>query len=136
VAWRSRCLLLLGPSGAGKSSLALGLMARGWMLVADDQVHLEAREGLLWASALPAGQGLIEDRGIGLLAVPWRRTAPIALVADLGAVPARLPDPARQTLLGVDLPSIAFDARRSDAVQHMERAFQSHALALPEQHHA
>ena len=35
-----RAVLILGPSGAGKSRLALGLMALGAHLVADDQVEL------------------------------------------------------------------------------------------------
>ncbi|MCS6892498.1 MAG: serine/threonine protein kinase, partial [Rhodovarius sp.] len=58
-------LLLLGPAGAGKSSLALRLMERGWMLVADDQVLLQAAPALL--AAAPAElAGMIELRGLGL----------------------------------------------------------------------
>ena len=42
-------VLLRGPSGSGKSDLALRLIDGGAMLIADDQVVLEAIGGVLFA---------------------------------------------------------------------------------------
>jgi len=40
VAWAQGGILLLGPPGGGKSDLALRLLGRGAVLVADDQVEV------------------------------------------------------------------------------------------------
>ena len=53
-------VLLLGPSGSGKSDLALRLLDRGFLLVADDQVLIE--DGV--ARAPPPLAGLLELRGL------------------------------------------------------------------------
>ena len=37
-----RCLVCLGPSGAGKSTLAAGLLQRGYRILADDVVPIDA----------------------------------------------------------------------------------------------
>lgn len=37
-----RCMVCLGPSGAGKSTLAAGLLKRGYRLLADDVVPIDA----------------------------------------------------------------------------------------------
>ncbi len=60
-------VLLLGPPGAGKSDLLLRLLERGFALVADDWV--EVTDG--WASSNPAGAGLLEVRGVGILRLPY-----------------------------------------------------------------
>ena len=99
--------LILGPSGAGKSALALEMIARGGVLVADDQVALRVEGGRLLAAAPPALQGLVEARGIGLLRLPFAPEAPVALVADLRrAEPHRLPPRRRVRLCGVALPRL------------------------------
>ena len=104
-------LLLLGVSGAGKSSMALRLMERGWSLVSDDQVEVEARDGL-WASP-PAGlAGQLEVRGIGIFrALPYTsaRLAAVARLRPSGEI-ARLPEPARWLAGGLELPEFALDA--------------------------
>ena len=100
-------LLLRGPSGAGKSDLALRLIDGGALLVADDQVLLAAEGGRLIARAPAALAGLLEVRGLGILAVPAAAQAPLALVADL--VPAaveRLPEPRQAVIAGIALPAI------------------------------
>jgi ABC-type cobalamin/Fe3+-siderophores transport system ATPase subunit len=88
----SEAVLLRGPSGAGKSDLVLRLMARGWQLVADDQVMLEGEE----VTAPPALRGMLEIRGLGIFeALPVAPSARLCLVVDLAAradVP-RLPEP-------------------------------------------
>lgn len=96
-------LLLVGESGAGKSDLALRLMERGAMLVADDQVELSARSGRLFGSAPETIAGLLEVRRVGIIRVPYAREAAIciAIALDSPGIPAgpadkpRLPDLAR-----------------------------------------
>ncbi len=96
-------LLLLGESGAGKSDLALRLIERGAMLVADDQVVLSVRSGRLIGRAPENLAGLIEVRGVGIVRVPHVSEAAICLAIALDPPNApsgqadkpRLPDPAR-----------------------------------------
>jgi len=109
-AWRA--VLLRGPSGAGKSDLALRLIEAGGRLVADDQTRIARHGQALLASAPAALAGLMEVRGVGILKLSLGQLlsqAPLSLVVDL--VPPdrieRLPEPARETVLGVDLPVLA-----------------------------
>lgn len=106
VAAKGRGLLILGPSGSGKSGLALQLIALGAQLVADDQTILTVEAGGLVARCPEALAGMIEARGLGLLAAPSVSFAQVALVVDLGQCEdQRLPPPRKITMLGctVDL---------------------------------
>lgn len=106
VAVDGRGLLILGPSGAGKSALALRLITRGAMLVADDRTELHARDGRLVARCPAPIQGLIEARGLGLLRAPSLPEAPVVLAVDLGQTEdQRLPPRRGITIMGcaVDL---------------------------------
>jgi HPr kinase/phosphorylase len=101
VAVEGRGVLISGPSGCGKSSLALALMAHGARLVADDRVTLSLRDGALWAECPPAIAGMIEARGIGLLAADALGGAEVMVAVDLGQVEeARLPPLRTVTYLG------------------------------------
>lgn len=91
-------VLLVGPSGSGKSDLLLRLLARGFVLVADDQVDLA--DGV--ASAPAALAGLMETRGLGITRLPYAASAPVRLVVALGSRDERLPMPRRHDL-GVPL---------------------------------
>jgi HPr kinase/phosphorylase len=104
--WRG--VLLRGPSGAGKSTLALALIVRGWRLVADDRVHLWRSGDRAWGRAPDTLRGLLEARGVGVLAFPVLDCCEIACVID-GSNTAteieRVPDPAAVLLCGVRLPA-------------------------------
>jgi len=127
VALDDRAVLLLGPSGAGKSDLALRLIDRGWRLVADDRVVLSVRGEALWASAPPPLKGLIEVRGVGIVAEP---TAParVVLAIDLAAAPERLPDVGSRRFAGVAIPVVALDPVPESAPVKVERALRAHGL--------
>lgn len=85
-------ILILGKSGSGKSELALRLIAEGASLVADDRVELFVRKGKLFARAPKTLAGLIEIRGVGIIKLPRKKDAQIALVVNLTNTKiARLP---------------------------------------------
>lgn len=107
-----RAVLLRGPSGAGKSDLALRLIEAGGRLVADDQTRLTRTGRTLMATAPTTLAGLIEVRGVGIAKLARGQVlarAPLSLLVDLVAADRieRLPDSARENLLGVDLPLLA-----------------------------
>jgi serine kinase of HPr protein (carbohydrate metabolism regulator) len=113
-------ILIRGPSGAGKSHLSIALIdeaeARGLYgaLVADDRTHLSAEHGWLVARGAPGFEGLIEQRGEGLIRLKYEPAAVVRLVVDLaprGAFATRWPEEEARTCetLGVDLPRLALD---------------------------
>jgi len=109
VALGKRGALLRGPSGAGKSDLALRFLALSGegeerpLLVADDQVFIERDgAGALVASAPATIAGKIEVRGLGIIEVPSRAQAELALVCDLVGgeeVPRMPPEPEERTVI-------------------------------------
>jgi hypothetical protein len=90
VALRSAAVLLLGDSGSGKSDLALRLIQQGWRLVADDRTVLALDKGGLKAFAPATIHGLLEVRGLGIVALP-AKPARVKLAVLLGREGARLP---------------------------------------------
>jgi HPr kinase/phosphorylase len=111
-----RAVLIRGPSGSGKSHLAFDLVLAGRsrqiapaVLVGDDRVHLEARDGQLMVRPAPSLTGLIEIRGLGIRKCEFAQEAVVGLVVDLDADDAeRLPPP--EALLtridGAEIPRI------------------------------
>ena len=85
-------VLIVGSSGAGKSSLAIGLIALGAYLVADDQCEIEnVNNGLIISkpASLPKS---IEMRGIGLVSVPMVNQTYLKLIVNMDEVEeARMP---------------------------------------------
>ena len=94
IAIGARGVLLLGPSGAGKSDLALRLIDDGARLVADDRTILFVKNGVLHARAPASIKGLLEIRGVGIVALPVCDSVKIVLAVQLGREGARLPHPA------------------------------------------
>jgi len=98
-------VLLRGLSGSGKSDLALRLIDQGAMLVADDRVNLDIKDGHIIASAPPEIADLFEVRGVGILRLASLDTVAVRLVVDLvdtDDVP-RLPATATTDLLGAEI---------------------------------
>jgi len=105
VALSGKAILILGPSGSGKSALALELMAKGCVLVSDDQTKLHVKDSRLIASAPDSIAGMIEARGMGILAADYAANADIVGVIDLGSLEdQRLPKNRTMTLEGIALP--------------------------------
>ncbi len=117
-----RAVLLVGPSGSGKSDLALRLIDRGAVLIADDRVALTGAGTVLLASPPSPIAGLIEVRGVGI--VPERHAAgvPVALIVDLAAPRERLPETTTRDLFGHAIPLVALDPHQLSAPLKVERA--------------
>lgn len=108
-------VLLLGPSGSGKSDLLLRLLDHGFELVADDRVELQ--DGV--ASAPPALAGLLEVRGLGVVRMPHRASAPVVLAVALG-IGERMPHPASDAVSG--RPLVQVDPASPSAPQRVALA--------------
>lgn len=115
IALDGQAVLLRGPSGAGKSDLALraigqpegSFLASAFQLVADDQVAVRRHTDGLTVEAPARLKGLMEVRGVGILAVPTLGEARLVLLADLTTADRidRFPDPwPTESLLGIRLP--------------------------------
>ena len=100
-----RAVLIEGPSGSGKSDLALRLIDRGAKLVSDDYTIVRRVQGKLVATAAPNIAGLIEVRGIGLVAMPFESDVPVSLIVTNVDQVARLPESdLNRTIAGVAVP--------------------------------
>jgi serine kinase of HPr protein (carbohydrate metabolism regulator) len=84
-------VLLFGKSGSGKSDVALRLIALGSKLVSDDRTDIFVERGKLFARAPKTIAGLIEARGVGIVALPCAAKARIALAVSLRRPTSRLP---------------------------------------------
>lgn len=91
IAISGQGVLISGRSKAGKSTLAEHLIAearaRGLaaMLIGDDRIGLEVKDGRIMLTPHPAIAGLIERRGTGILAVPHCAEAPAAFEIALSS---------------------------------------------------
>jgi serine kinase of HPr protein (carbohydrate metabolism regulator) len=123
VAIGERAVVILGPSGAGKSDLALRLIDRKAMLVADDYTELEILDGTLLARPPATIAGKLEVRGIGIVAQPFRAPVRVALAVRLGEE-ERMPEPRLATLAGVSVPEVTIDPRAPAAPLKVELALE------------
>lgn len=106
-------VLLLGSSGAGKSDLALRLLSRGFVLVADDQV--DVIDG--FARSPDALAGLLEVRGLGIVRLPYLSESELKLVIVLTDRNERLPYPERHAELDLPMARLnAFEVSAPDRV--------------------
>lgn len=105
---QGKAVLVCGKPGTGKSSLALQLIDRGALLVADDQTFVRLEEGVLMASPPPNLKGLLEVRGIGICSFPYQGKSPLELCVDIceEREPERLPEPIFVEYHGVKVPSL------------------------------
>jgi HPr kinase/phosphorylase len=144
VALGSHAALIRGPSGSGKSDLALRFLALAPepglepLLVADDQVWIERqKDGSLAASAPPTLAGKIEVRGLGIVVVPHREAARLALIVGLVLpqnVPRMPPDPLeRITIAGAALPVVRLAPFELSAALKLRLALLSAVSQSPRQ---
>lgn len=129
-----RVVLISGRSGSGKSDLALRLIDRGALLVADDYTRVEGRDGRLIASAPPQIAGRIEVRGVGIVELASAVEGTVALLVDLDRAVERMPaEPLPTTLFeGVAIPTIGLAAFEASAPVKVELALRRHGLGGPQ----
>jgi serine kinase of HPr protein (carbohydrate metabolism regulator) len=120
--WRG--VLIEGPSGAGKSDMALRAIEAGWTLVADDRTLIWTSDGRLFGRSPDAISGLIEVRGVGVIAASVRPFAEIGLIARCVSdeLVERFPDAVSETWLGCDTPRINLAALEPSALAKLNRA--------------
>ena len=119
-------ILFRGKSGAGKSDLTLRMIHLGAELVADDQVVITKKAKAAIASPPPKLQGLLEVRGVGIVKLPFLKSAPLALVVDLVERNKieRLPEHRSVKLAGIEIPCVALHAFDASAPEKVMSAFQ------------
>ncbi len=136
-----------GDPGLGKSETALGLIRRGYALVADDLTCIRrgADSGVLYGSASDSTVGFMEIRGIGILHVPsifgigavrgekrlqlvitFKRLKDVVGEIDRVGQTRRV-----RTILGVDIPNIIIPVSEGrDLVNLVETAAQQQKLIM------
>ena len=122
VAVGGRAVLIEGPAGSGKSDLALRLIDRGAVLIADDRSLVVRTPAGLVVRSPQTLEGRMEVRGIGIVTVPHLGEAPLALVVSLGDAPPRLPERRRRTIAGIEVRVIIVDPRPASAPIKVELA--------------
>ena len=118
--WRGA--LITGPSGAGKSDLALRCLERGFRLIADDRVILWRSGETVWGRAPEALSGLIEARGLGVLAEGVIAYSPVRLVVSHTEAPERMPEPETETLLNQRIAKLQLNFAEDSAPAKLRRA--------------
>lgn len=117
-------VLIEGPSGAGKSDLALRALDAGFRLVADDRVIVWTDAGRLYGRAPDPLQGLIEVRGVDVLAVAPVAFCEIVILAR-ARTPERIPDHATETILGIQVPLLDVGPFELSAPAKLGRALEA-----------
>ena len=119
--------LIEGPSGAGKSDLALRALDAGFRLVSDDRTVVWASGGRLFGRAPDPLVGLIEGRGVGILAESPLWLAEIRLIVVCVAEDSeveRMPEPRLEILDGIGVPRLELRSLEVSAPAKMRRAMQ------------
>ena len=126
VAIDGHAVLILGPSGSGKSDLALRLIDHGATLISDDIVGIESTDDHLTLSVAPNIAGKIELRGIGICAVNFVSSAPLALVVELTHEVDRMPpDNQRASIGNFWVPMVKLDPFQPSSALKVEWALRS-----------
>ncbi len=131
VAIGAQGVLLTGPSGAGKSDLAMRLIDRGAVLVADDYTVLSDEGGVLIARSPATIAGRMEVRGIGIVARAAAASVPVALVVALASEDERMPEPRTIMLHGINVPQVVIDPRWASAPIKVEWALGERTALRP-----
>lgn len=134
VAIAGRVVLIAGRPGRGKSDLALRMVDRGAVLVADDYTRLDQRDGRLVATPPARIAGKIEVRGVGIVEQPFAAEGIVALLVDLDRPVERLPEEPlpTTTLEGVAIPTLGLAAFEASAPIKVEQALHRHGLGGPQ----
>lgn len=121
-------MVIEGASGAGKSDLALRLIDRGAVLIADDRTRLTRDGDRLVAHAPAFHAGRIELRGLGIADTAHVASAPVALVVRLGDEDQRMPERRVRRIAGVAVREVTLNPFAASAPLKVEWALRQPAL--------
>lgn len=131
VAFGVKGILIRGASNSGKSDMALRLIDKGAMLIADDQVWIRKKGQTLYAHPPHNLKGLIEMRGYGILTLPYQEETALELIVHLTAHPPRLPQ--ETSFMDVPIKHLFLHAFEASALTKIEMAL--HHGVLSSLHH-
>ena len=92
--------------------------------MADDRVLVWTDGGRLYGRAPDTLRGLIEARGVDVLAVEPLPFCEIGLFARL-ETPERIPEPATETIIGIAIPRLAVAPFETSAPAKLSRAMEA-----------
>jgi HPr kinase/phosphorylase len=125
IAIGTRGVMLIGGSGTGKSDLALRLIDRGAVLVADDRCELQVQGGVPLCRPPEVLAGKIEVRGLGIMERPWTAPIPVMLAVRLVDRYERMPDEGMiEMVAGQHVPAIKISAFETSAAIKIEMALE------------
>lgn len=108
VAIDGRGVLIECRVGEGRTDLALRMIDRGAVLVADAQTVCTRQDGGLVAAAPAGGGGRIEVRGLGIVEMDFAERVPVELLIVLLDAGPRFPEDKRtRNIAGVEVPVLA-----------------------------
>ena len=112
ISYQKHAVLIQGPTGVGKTFLVLQLIERGATLIGDDVVEILLKNNLLYCKAKEKLKGVVEVRGLGLVAgLKVAKPTPVLCVVRLHKKPTeRLPKPKTISLLNKKIPVFYFYA--------------------------
>lgn len=111
IAVGCRAVLIEGHARESRADLALRLIDRGAVLVADDHSVCVRRGVALHADAAAGTANGLEVRGLGRVALPRAGETEVALLAVLLDAAPRFPEDKRtRSIAGVDVPVLALAA--------------------------
>lgn len=111
VAIDGRGVLIEGRDGDARTDLALRLIDRGAVLVADLQTVCLRQDRSLLAIAPAGAAGRIEVRGLGIVEMPHVERVPVELLIVLLDAGPRFPEDKRtRSIAGVEVPVLALSA--------------------------
>ena len=112
ICYQRYAVLIQGPAGVGKTSLALQLIERGATLIGDDVVEIFLKNNKLYCQAKETLKGVVEVRGLGLVAgLKVAKAVPLLCVIQLHPKPTeRLPKKKEIVLLHKKVPVFDFYA--------------------------
>ena len=110
VSYKKRAILITGPAGVGKTTLALQLIEYCATLIGDDVVNIFIKNNKLYCKAKEKLKGVIEVRGLGLIAgLKTAKSAPVLCVIRLHSkITERLPHSKTVLLLNKKIPVFDF----------------------------
>lgn len=111
VAVNGRAVLIESRSDEARIDLALRMIDRNAVLVADDCTICQRQDGALLASAPAASRGRIEIRGLGIVELSHAERVPVDLLVVILDSPPRFPEDVRKRrIAGIDVPALALNA--------------------------